>query len=171
MMKHHYKHDYKHNKSYLISFYSCSRAQTCTWGDNAESAKAPTRALRKQAERDASTMERLDFSSDYLEGCADPIMRRLVQTNHEKTAGYGLDEHSERGRAQRPCARAHPPGMRRARCGRFLPRWRHAGQRGRDFRTSRPVPGRYCYNLGARQRARGGCHRGGRPQGARAAGA
>lgn len=43
-------------------------------------------------------MERLDFSSDYLEGCADPIMRRLVQTNHEKTAGYGLDEHSERAR-------------------------------------------------------------------------
>ncbi|MGN0070704.1 MAG: threonine aldolase family protein [Atopobiaceae bacterium] len=39
-------------------------------------------------------MEKLDFSSDYLEGCEDSIMERLVATNHEKSAGYGLDEHS-----------------------------------------------------------------------------
>ncbi|MEE8681039.1 MAG: beta-eliminating lyase-related protein [Olsenella sp.] len=41
-------------------------------------------------------MEKLDFSSDYLEGCADPIMERLVATNHEKSEGYGLDCHSLR---------------------------------------------------------------------------
>ena len=47
-------------------------------------------------EREASqaAKEKLDFSSDYLEGCADEIMDRLVATNHEKSAGYGLDEHS-----------------------------------------------------------------------------
>lgn len=43
-------------------------------------------------------MEKLDFSSDYLEGCADPVMERLVRTNREKSAGYGLDGHSEHAR-------------------------------------------------------------------------
>ncbi|MFU0812009.1 MAG: hypothetical protein ACFWTL_10235 [Atopobium sp.] len=45
-------------------------------------------------EASQAAKEKLDFSSDYLEGCADAIMDRLVATNHEKSAGYGLDEHS-----------------------------------------------------------------------------
>ncbi|MGN0075671.1 MAG: threonine aldolase family protein [Parafannyhessea sp.] len=43
-------------------------------------------------------MEKLDFQSDYLEGCADPVMERLVRTNHERSAGYGLDAHCEHAR-------------------------------------------------------------------------
>ena len=41
---------------------------------------------------------RLSFASDYME-CAHPlIMRRLAETNLEKTAGYGLDEYSASAR-------------------------------------------------------------------------
>lgn len=40
-------------------------------------------------------MPRIDFSSDYTEGCHEAILRRLLETNSEKTVGYGLDEYSE----------------------------------------------------------------------------
>ena len=40
-------------------------------------------------------MPKIDFSSDYTEGCHEAILRRLIETNSEKTTGYGLDEYSE----------------------------------------------------------------------------
>ncbi len=36
-------------------------------------------------------MEKLFFTSDYLEGAHPKLLQRLVQTNLEKTAGYGTD--------------------------------------------------------------------------------
>ena len=39
-------------------------------------------------------MGRIDFASDYTEGCHESILRRLLETNAEKTVGYGLDEYS-----------------------------------------------------------------------------
>lgn len=44
------------------------------------------------------TNEPLHFASDYMEGAHPAIMERLVATNMEQSAGYGLDEHSERAR-------------------------------------------------------------------------
>lgn len=41
---------------------------------------------------------RVHFVSDYMEGAHPEILRRLVDTNMEQTAGYGLDEHSEHAR-------------------------------------------------------------------------
>ena len=41
---------------------------------------------------------RLTFASDYMEGAHPLILRRLAETNAEKTAGYGLDEYSESAR-------------------------------------------------------------------------
>lgn len=38
---------------------------------------------------------RLCFASDYSEGAHPAILQRLVETNMEKTAGYGMDEYSE----------------------------------------------------------------------------
>ncbi|MDO4502702.1 MAG: aminotransferase class I/II-fold pyridoxal phosphate-dependent enzyme [Coriobacteriia bacterium] len=40
----------------------------------------------------------MQFASDYQEGAHPAILERLVQTNLEQTAGYGLDPHSERAR-------------------------------------------------------------------------
>lgn len=37
----------------------------------------------------------LSFSSDYMEGAHPEILRRLAETNLEKTPGYGLDRYSE----------------------------------------------------------------------------
>lgn len=45
-------------------------------------------------------MARIDFSSDYTEGCHESILHRLLETNSEKTAGYGLDEYSELAKAK-----------------------------------------------------------------------
>ncbi len=42
-----------------------------------------------------SNVEKLSFASDYMEGAHPLILERLMQTNLEKTAGYGLDEYSE----------------------------------------------------------------------------
>jgi len=42
--------------------------------------------------------ELLSFSSDYMEGAHAEILRRLAETNMEKTAGYGLDTYSETAR-------------------------------------------------------------------------
>ena len=41
---------------------------------------------------------KLNFSSDYMEGAHPAIIRRLVETNMAQTAGYGLDEFSESAR-------------------------------------------------------------------------
>ena len=38
------------------------------------------------------------FESDYLEGALPEIMNRLVSTNYEQTAGYGLDPYCESAR-------------------------------------------------------------------------
>lgn len=42
--------------------------------------------------------EKLYFASDYMEGAHPAILNRLVQTNLEHTAGYGLDPYSEAAR-------------------------------------------------------------------------
>ncbi len=39
--------------------------------------------------------EKLPFSCDYLKGAHPRVLRRLAETNLEKTAGYGLDSYSE----------------------------------------------------------------------------
>ena len=42
------------------------------------------------------TMARLEFASDYMEGCIPEILTRLTETNLEKSSGYGSDEHTAR---------------------------------------------------------------------------
>ena len=42
--------------------------------------------------------ELLSFGSDYLEGAHAEILRRLIETNLEQTAGYGLDTYSDAAR-------------------------------------------------------------------------
>ena len=44
--------------------------------------------------------ELLSFGSDYMEGAHEEILKRLVETNMEQTAGYGLDTYSEAARAK-----------------------------------------------------------------------
>ena len=44
--------------------------------------------------------DRLYFASDYMEGAHPAIMARLMETNLEKSVGYGLDEYSEAARAK-----------------------------------------------------------------------
>ncbi len=39
--------------------------------------------------------KRLSFTSDYMEGAHPEIMRRLLETNLEKSAGYGMDEYTD----------------------------------------------------------------------------
>ena len=41
-----------------------------------------------------------DFTSDYMEGAHEAILKRLLETNSEKTVGYGLDEYSEAAKAK-----------------------------------------------------------------------
>ena len=43
---------------------------------------------------------RLTFASDYMEGAHPAILQRLMETNLEKSAGYGLDEYSESARVR-----------------------------------------------------------------------
>ena len=45
-----------------------------------------------------SKENRLSFASDYMEGAHPLILRRLAETNLEKSAGYGLDEYSAAAR-------------------------------------------------------------------------
>ena len=40
-------------------------------------------------------VSRLYFASDYMEGAHPAIMQKLVETNLEKTVGYGLDPYTE----------------------------------------------------------------------------
>ena len=44
--------------------------------------------------------QKLSFASDYMEGAHPAILKRLLETNLEKTAGYGCDEYSESARAR-----------------------------------------------------------------------
>ena len=37
-------------------------------------------------------MPMIDFTSDYMEGAHEAILARLLETNKEKTVGYGLDD-------------------------------------------------------------------------------
>ena len=51
---------------------------------------------------------KLSFASDYLEGAHPAILQRLVETNLEKTPGYGADEYSESARRRIRAACAAP---------------------------------------------------------------
>ena len=51
---------------------------------------------------------KLSFASDYLEGAHPAILQRLVETNLEKTPGYGADEYSESARRKIRAACAAP---------------------------------------------------------------
>ncbi len=51
---------------------------------------------------------KLSFASDYLEGAHPAILQRLVETNLEKTPGYGEDEYSESARRKIRAACAAP---------------------------------------------------------------
>lgn len=42
--------------------------------------------------------EKLYFASDYMEGAHPAILNRLIETNLEKTSGYGTDHYSESAR-------------------------------------------------------------------------
>ena len=42
-----------------------------------------------------NTESRLYFASDYMEGAHPAIMQKLMETNLEKTVGYGLDPYTE----------------------------------------------------------------------------
>lgn len=43
-------------------------------------------------------MEKLSFASDYQEGAHPKIIERLMATNLERTAGYGLDEYCQKAK-------------------------------------------------------------------------
>lgn len=45
-----------------------------------------------------SSNDRISFASDYMEGAHPAILQRLMATNLQKTAGYGLDAFSESAR-------------------------------------------------------------------------
>jgi Threonine aldolase len=53
-------------------------------------------------------MSILHFESDYLEGAHPLILQRLMQTNLEKTPGYGLDEYTAAAKAKIRAACACP---------------------------------------------------------------
>ena len=59
----------------------------------------------------SSEKERLYFASDYMEGAHPAIMQKLLQTNLEKTVGYGLDGYSESARARIRAACKAPEAM------------------------------------------------------------
>lgn len=43
-------------------------------------------------------MTRASFESDYNNGCLPEILRRLSETNDEKSSGYGFDPYTERAK-------------------------------------------------------------------------
>lgn len=51
-------------------------------------------------------MKKLLFASDYMEGAHPAILKKLVETNLERTAGYGYDDFSEsaRNKIREACA-------------------------------------------------------------------
>ena len=52
----------------------------------------------KKTGRTNTMVNKLSFVSDYMEGAHPLILRRLLETNMLKTAGYGLDEFSASAR-------------------------------------------------------------------------
>lgn len=54
-------------------------------------------------------MEKLYFTSDYLEGAHPKILQKLAQTNMEKTAGYSTDEYCASAR-EKICQACNCPG-------------------------------------------------------------
>lgn len=55
-----------------------------------------------------NTESRLYFASDYMEGAHPAIMKKLMETNLEKTVGYGQDPYTEDAKE-----RSEKPAMRR----------------------------------------------------------
>lgn len=55
-------------------------------------------------------VDMIRFESDYTEGAAPEIMRRLAETNMEQTAGYGEDEYSMAAREKIRAACGAPEG-------------------------------------------------------------
>ena len=51
--------------------------------------------MNGNSQRNLSINNKLSFSSDYMEGAHPEILRRLLETNLEKTDGYGFDPYSE----------------------------------------------------------------------------
>ncbi len=51
-------------------------------------------------------MKKLSFASDYMEGAHPAILKKLVETNMERTAGYGYDDFSKsaRNKIREACA-------------------------------------------------------------------
>ena len=51
----------------------------------------------------------LSFGSDYMEGAHPEILQRLIETNMDQTAGYGLDEYSDmaREKIRKACRAPH----------------------------------------------------------------
>lgn len=47
-------------------------------------------------------MIRASFESDYNNGCLPEILRRLSETNDEKSSGYGFDPYTERAKDRIP---------------------------------------------------------------------
>ena len=45
-------------------------------------------------------MKHISFTSDYMEGAHPLIMQRLMETNLEKTPGYGTDAYCEAAKAK-----------------------------------------------------------------------
>lgn len=52
----------------------------------------------------------LYFSSDYMEGAHPAVLQRLVETNLEKTGGYGLDPYCESAKEKIRWACSCPEG-------------------------------------------------------------
>ena len=65
---------------------------------------------------------KLSFSSDYMEGAHPEILRRLLETNLEKTSGYGFDPIRIPQRIK-----SAPPVT--ARMLNFIFNWRYADKR------------------------------------------
>ena len=55
-------------------------------------------------------MKRISFTSDYMEGAHPLIMQRLMETNLEKTPGYGTDAYCEAAKAKIRSACHAPEG-------------------------------------------------------------
>ena len=53
-------------------------------------------------------MTRLHFESDYIEGCHPQILKRLIETNFEKSTGYGTDVYCDSAKAKIRAAIRNP---------------------------------------------------------------
>ena len=57
-----------------------------------------------------NTESRLYFASDYMEGAHPVIMKKLMETNLEKTVGYGQDPYTEEAKEKIRKADGDKPG-------------------------------------------------------------